>query len=325
MILAGFNPTSRPNAAIDFLNHQIDRNLTAQMTNLTAKQNLLTANINQFKNVKDAADMSRIMYNDAASHMIQAAAAKAAGPLAKAAAYDNIGKIQVQNSTLMAGLNARLAIQHLANGNTTAPGSVGHALNQLELYDKDSANSYRSRYYAPFDVPGGKSIADTKEIPKDAMDQLGNYEKFNQLSGELRALITKSQGNINSLNPGERARAAQDSQVLQSLFREGTLGTVYKSGEQPLLDKAIAGQPLDVWNYFTNIPKLDNLTHLNTEQRNILAGQYGLRPPGATPPPPSGSTQQSLKDAQAWAQDPKNANTPKAKQILQRIQQLQGR
>src|ERR1700728_611058 len=43
MILAGFNPTNRPNAAIEYIQHQMDNNLKAQSENLGAKKSLLEA------------------------------------------------------------------------------------------------------------------------------------------------------------------------------------------------------------------------------------------------------------------------------------------
>ena len=52
MILAGFNPTNNPNAAINFLKYQMDRNMEAQKTNLAQKNNMLYANLQQFHNLR---------------------------------------------------------------------------------------------------------------------------------------------------------------------------------------------------------------------------------------------------------------------------------
>src|SRR5262249_18594132 len=56
IILAGFNPTNNPNAALEFLKHQMDMNINAQKANLDAKNTLLSHNLRQFGNLKDATE-----------------------------------------------------------------------------------------------------------------------------------------------------------------------------------------------------------------------------------------------------------------------------
>lgn len=93
MILSGFNPTNMPNAGLDYLNKQMDMNLDAQKANLASKRSLLTANLEQFRNLKDATEMTRIQQNDIIAHQLQAAANNATSPLAKAAAMEASGKL----------------------------------------------------------------------------------------------------------------------------------------------------------------------------------------------------------------------------------------
>lgn len=317
MILAGFNPTARPNAAMEFLQHQMDNNLKAQAGNLTAKQNLLTANLQQFHNLKDAADMTRVMQNDVAVHQINAAAQKAMSPMAKAEAMQTIGQFQNNSAMIVPKIAASQAMMSLANGKTTASGSIGHALNQLDVVDPERSKIYRPRYYPPFDQPGGKAVADN-DIPAATRSELDDHSKFDQAATDMRDIVQQYRGvNFERLSPSLQAKVKADSVILQSLFRGSTLKTVYKAGEQPVLDKAVDGNPLDLYHYFTAVPKLNALIDSNIQQRNKTAAGVGLYPPGATNKQPSAPQQQSPQVAMAWAKDPRNANDPRAKSILQ--------
>lgn len=298
MILAGFNPTNRPNAAIEFLNHQLDRNIDAQKANLGAKNNLLTANLHQFQNLKDATDMTRVMQADVIKSQLEQAAAKAQTPIAQAQAKSAIGQIDAKYQPIFMQLQIRQMMKGLGNGGTQAPGSVGAMLSGLDMMSPEQAKSYRERYYQPYDIPGGKSIADRPITPADRTS-LASYDKFDAAAKNLNQLIERSKGK-GALNPIERNAAAQQAMVLQSLFREGTLGTVYKAGEQPLLDKAIDGQPLGLVHYFTEQPKLEGLMKSNEMMKNTTLDNYGLRPPQSkqTSNPMEGKTISNKKTGQ---------------------------
>lgn len=278
MILAGFNPTNRPNAAIEFLNHQMDNNLKAQEQNLNSKNNLLQANLHQFKNMQDATDMTRLMQADAVKYQLQKSAADSASPMAKAQAQSAIGSIDAKYAPLMMQMQIRHMMQGLGSGGTSAPGSTGQLLSGLDQLAPEQSKGYRERYYAPYDVPGGKSIADRPIAPGDRTS-LQAYDKFDSAARNLHQLIQAHKGNLDALSPVQRNAAAQQAMVLQSLFREGTLGTVYKSGEQPLLDKAIDGQPLGLVHYFTELPKLEGLMKSNQSMKDTTLEGYGLKPP----------------------------------------------
>lgn len=293
MILAGFNPTNRPNAAVEFLNHQMDMNLKAQEANLNSKNNLLRANLEQFHNAKDAADMTRVMQADVITQQLKQDAAKSANPMAKAAAEMAIGQINAKYQPIFMQLQIRHMMQGLGNGGTSTSGSTGQMLQGLDMVAPEQAKSYRERYYAPYDIPGGKSIAD-RPIDAKAREELNAHDKFNVAANNLHQIIAKSRGSINALNPVERNAAAQQALILQSLFREGTLGTVYREGEQPLLDKAVSGQPLGLVHYFTELPKLEGLMKNNEAMKHTTLESYGLRTP-ASPKQQSAPQQQPVK------------------------------
>lgn len=292
MIISGFGAglSGQPNAALAYINSAIDRNINAQAKNLDTKKSLLGYNLDQFKNMRDASDMTRVMQADVVKSQIDQAAAKAATPLAAAAANKAKGEIDAKYQPIFMNLALRHTLQGLGSGQSTSPGTVGTALSTLDAIAPDQAKTYRERYYAPYDMPGGKSIAD-RPIDNKTREELVAHDKFNTAAGQLKQIIERSRGNINSLNPVERNAAAQQALILQSLFREGTLGTVYREGEQPLLDKAVSGQPLALVHYFTELPKLDGLVQHNNAMKQTTLNAYGLH----APPQKSQNHQQPVK------------------------------
>ncbi len=314
MILAGFDPAGRANGAVDMLKYQMDKNIDAQKTNLNQKNNLLNANLLQFNNLNQATEMTRIMQGDIIAKQLKAAGAKAATPMAQAAAYSAAGQIEQEASQRAAGLAMMQTVMQLGSGGSKAPGSVGHTLGYLDQADPEKAKDYRSRYVSDFDVPGGKSIAN-RPIPQADRDTMLSSNKFDSVAKHLQGIMAQHKGiDISRWDPRVRAQAAQDSMLIQSLFREGTLGTVYKSGEQPLLDKAIRGQPLDMMGYFTEPTKLQGLIDNNNRMKEEMYKNYDVHGPQQTPQDP-------MAAAKAWVNDPKNANDPRRAQILKRLGQ----
>lgn len=111
IILAGFNPTNRPNAAIEFLNHNMEQNLQAQKANLDSNHNLLSANLRQFGNMRDAEDMTRIMQADVVANHLKESAAKATSPMARAAALQTAGKLEAEYAPIMIQFAMRRSLQ----------------------------------------------------------------------------------------------------------------------------------------------------------------------------------------------------------------------
>lgn len=281
MILAGFNPTNKPNAAIDLLKYNMDKSLEAQGKNLDSQHNLLRANLQQFGNIKDATDATRVMMSDAMSHQLGMTASQAKGPLAQAAAKQAQSQLAASILPTAMQLQMRQTLQRISNGGQSAAGTTGAVLNQLDAVNPEASKAYRSRFYSPFDVPGGKSLAD-RELPPAVIDQLNSHAKFDEAGKQLANIVQQNRGNLKVLldptNPTSKI-ARQQAMILQSLFREGTLGTVYREGEQPLLDKAIKSDPLSLVSYFTELPKLQGLLDSNRRFRDVTAAGYGLRPP----------------------------------------------
>ena len=107
------------NVALDMLNRSIDQDIDAQKAELGKRENLLSANMRQYGNVRDAADMSRIMAQGITLQHLQALQAQATAPMAKMQAQAMATQLQNQINTGMQQLGMRRMLQ---SGNTNLEG-----------------------------------------------------------------------------------------------------------------------------------------------------------------------------------------------------------
>lgn len=274
MILAGFNPTSNPNAAINFLKYQMDKNMEGQVQNLGAKKTLLEANLRQFQNVQQATEMTRLMQNDALMNQIQMAAAKAQTPMAKAAAQNALGALQQESSQRFRQLSLMNAMTNIAKDPNAHPDAMGEMLGYMRAVNPEMAKTYEPLY-----VPG---IGLAKvPVPQEVRDKLTGFQTLNDQAKDLLNFTQKN----TTLVPGTAAYnvGAQKALTLQSSIREGKLGTVYKAGEQPLLDKFVSSNPAGALKLWQTNPQLRELIRSNEAQMNVTKKSYGLPVPQAAP------------------------------------------
>lgn len=109
LILGGMGGglTHQANPALQFLQKQIENDIDAQKAELGKKQNLLGANIQQYRNIRDAMDMTRVMQSDIISNQLKAAAAQSKDPLVKARAMQAVGQLDQQASQTIMGITMR--------------------------------------------------------------------------------------------------------------------------------------------------------------------------------------------------------------------------
>lgn len=266
MILAGFNPTNSPNAAINFLKFQMEQNLDAQRQNLGAKQNLLSMNMRQFGNLKDATDMTRIMQNDIMQNTLMQAAAHAASPLAKSAAAQAAGQFSMDSGSLFNKFAMQRAMMGLANN-----GGDPRAVEQMIAYkraagDLEGAKEMESRY-----VPhvGMASIP----VPEKVRGEMVMKQQFGNAVEDLTQWARKHSGSMSPsvINEG-KAKAAN----VQNLYRDAINGGVFKPGEQEFIGTIVDSDPTKFFNSVRVIPKLMEASKQNDNSLNILKSNYGL-------------------------------------------------
>lgn len=268
MILAGFNPTNQPNAAINMLQNQMQQSLLAQGKNQDMNHNLLLANSKQFDNLRLGADMTRVMMNDALSHQIQAAALKAQGGpngIIMNRAKQAIGQIQQENFMTFRNLAMMKSIGDLSkNGDS---GATDQLMSQLQVINPELYKTMAEKY-----VPGVG--VGTVPVPAASREKLVAYQKVQQQAADLYN-FTKQHTTIVPGTPAYNV-GAQMALGLQSSIREGQLGTVYKAGEQPLLDKFVNSNPAGAFKLLQTQPQLQEIIRSNGQQMNILKKSYGL-------------------------------------------------
>lgn len=276
MILGGFNPTSNPNAAIDFLNHQMDRNIDAQKQNLGAKQNLLSANIAQFKNINEATAMTKLMQADMIQTQLAKAAATAATPIAAAQAKAAQGAIAAKYAPLAMNLQIMKMMNGLGSGGTNVAGSTGAALSALDRMAPDQARNYRERYYQPFDLPGGKSIAD-RPIPQDVRQTLNAQDILDAKGKDILGFIKQNSG---TWSIPKRAIAQQKVEEMKNFYNDSIHGGALTEGRLGWYDEQFKKHPTDiVAQMLGNTAKLQEMVNSNEARKNTTLNSYGLKPP----------------------------------------------
>jgi hypothetical protein len=296
MILAGFNPTSNPNAAVNFLKFQMEQNLQAQSRNLESKNNLLNANLKQFGNLRDATEMTRLMQNDTLAHQLDMAAAKAATPLAAARAQQMAGQLRLQTAPQAQQFAMRRAMISMANGmQGHDPGTVDHMLAYMRVMNPEMAKEMESRY-----VPGVGMAS--VPLSNDIRTEILGKQEFDTLA---RKYLKFAQQHSGSFSPAEIAQGRAMATSLANAYRNATHGGVYKEGEQEMINTVIPSDPTRFFNSLRTNPKIKELITENAMNSNLLKKQYGL--PAAQEIDPHTS-------AANWARA--NPNDPRAQKIL---------
>jgi len=289
MILAGFNPTSNPNAAINFFKTQMDQNLQAQAKNLDAKNNLLSANLHQFGNLHDAAAMTRIQMQDALSAQMAKAAAANASPVAKAQAEATIGHLNMDASQQLQQFAMRKMMMDImnpkaqGNGQQAAsdpndPDGTGRNIRALDAIGAhDQADLLREQY-----VPGVGRSATGAKVPEDVKKQIIAHKAVNDLMN-MSLEFTKKYGgshNLDRLNPAEREKVTNQAATIQNQLigqiKQAQHDGVYKLSEADFLIKQIGGSPSGWMANWNSVPQIRQMQAIKQSEYNRLLGGYGL-------------------------------------------------
>ncbi len=303
IILAGFNPTNSPNAAVNFLKFQMEQNLDAQKKNLGAKENLLSANLRQFGNMKDAMDMTRVMQADVAKSQLEIAAAKATSPLAKAAAMKAAAELEGQYAPLFQKVATQQAISKLMQGTEADPSRIPQILDMMESTDPEKAKALRGRF-----IPD----VGFAQVEKDATDLKEMRGGMLEARSGLEKLLKLTNRPLKSLSTDDRAEASTIQQTLVGALRLPITGPgAMNEGEREMLQKIIANP--------TSMFTLDSSTKVRLKTlMSTLDDKFAAaaKARGVNYKSESAKKQDQQNTYVEWAK--KNPNNPKAKLILER-------
>lgn len=137
LILGGIGSglTGGPNAAMEMLKMHVNNDIEAQKANLNKKQSLLSENLKQFGNMRDAMDMTRLMTGDIIKHQLAQAADKAQTPIEKARAQQAIGEITKGMAPLQQQMAMRQAL--MASQSSSGKSKMDPAVLVNQLVPKD--------------------------------------------------------------------------------------------------------------------------------------------------------------------------------------------
>jgi hypothetical protein len=263
----GSGVTGGENLAMSFLNKQIDRDIEAQKTELGKKENLLSANLKQFGNMRDATDMTRVMQNDIVMNKLKEAAAKAASPMAQAAALKAIGQLDTENAGRLQQLAVRKTMMGAMSNASQDPSQMGQVIQAMRQVSPEMAKSMEERF-----IPG-VGMAQVP-VPQSARDTIIAKQTLQQMSSDFYQWAEKHSGSVDPriVNEG-KTKAAE----LQSLYRNSINGGVFKKGEQEFIDQIVDSDPTKFFNSVRVLPKLKEVMNSNIAQLNTLKRGYGIQ------------------------------------------------
>lgn len=255
MILAGFTPSQAPNAAAEFIEKQMELNIKAQQQNLESKHNLLAANMKQFGNLREAMDMTRIMQADMVNSQLLSAAAKAANPMAKAAALKAAGELQMKYAPLVQKVAANQTLAKITESANKDPKKMSAMIAAVRQLDPERAKDLEARMVPEIgfasSTEGAKGLREMGTTVKTVNDSVNRLKQIAQSTGK-------------SLSPSAISEADTIRNMLIGQLRVPITGPgAMSEGERTILEKSIP----DV----TSILSLDssNMKRLNTLQERV--------------------------------------------------------
>lgn len=258
----GAGAAGTSNMAMDFLNKQIENNIEAQKANLGAKNNLLSNNLENFKNMNDAVKMTHIMYNDMYAHQIDQMKSKSMGPQAQAAADKAKGELMQKNAMILGSMGA--------GGMGRSSGDpIADRIQMFRLMGNHKmADDLQERY-----IPG-IGLATVKPSAEVRAD-LVSKQQFHQQVSSMINWVQKHSGTVldrKTVNEG-KAMAAE----LASAYRQASHGGVYKEGEQDFINKLVPEDPSQFAGAIRTLPKLKELQQNNQGRLSSSIKALGIQ------------------------------------------------
>lgn len=309
LILGGMGggATGQENPALHVLSKNIDRDIEAQKAELGKKENLLSANMNHFKNIHDAVAMTSAMQAGIVINKLKQAEANAKDPIAKARAQQAIGQMYMDkvapnlqkvamNQTLMAGMGQA----------QQDPDKAAQMVKMYRMMGREPEAKALEEKIVP-----GIGVSMSQPVPAAVRETLIAKQQLDSTARDFYNWASKHSGSLDpqTINIG-KTKAAE----LQSLYRNSINGGVFKKGEQEFIDNIVDSDPTKFFNKIRVLPKLKEVIDNNSSQFETLKKGYGL--PAAQSAAPQ-SNDAKIQQALTWAKQ--NPNTPHGKEILKRF------
>lgn len=236
LILGGMGSgiTGQDNLAAKFLNTQINNDIESQKADMDNKKTLLSANMHQFGNLRDATDMTRVMSMDILSSKLKAAAGNAATPMAASRAMQMAGKIDMEAAPIMQQIAMRRSFLGGAQQGKvnpvmairafyTEPAQQAEAIKELKDYQE--MNRFKEVALDAFDkVARLNTVGSRLSSPIQSTAQIKAIKApvLSMLSKEMAGKFTEFENsNLDSMFKGlsndKNTTALKRSQLLKTL------------------------------------------------------------------------------------------------------------
>lgn len=220
LILGGIGSgvTGQENAALSMLNKNIDRDIAAQAAELGKKENLLSANMKQFGNLKDATEMTRVMQNDIVSNQLRQAAAKAMDPLAKARALMAAGKLDAESAPILGQIAARKTLLGGLQNGTADPARVVNLIvpeNQRAAANKELVEAQEAVKARDSLLTGLDQVRQLNTVANRTLHPIDSKAQIAAIKGPIVAALSKATAG---------RFTDQDSKMLDALFAGAMVG-----------------------------------------------------------------------------------------------------
>lgn len=277
LVLGGFGGTGE--SSMDrFLKQQIDNDMKSQESEMTKKHNLISANYQQFGNIKQAEEMYQVQMKSILADQLLQQASKSGSQSAMLNAQNMAGKLQYEASQHLQSI----AFQQMANEqmkqgmNADTSGKADNTANLINMYrlagKEELAKSLEQRY-----VP---SVGLAKvPVPEAVREQIQGRQNLDNKIQELIKFTKANEGTT-----WDRAKVAKGEAMVKLLtdaYRQANKQGVFKESEKDFVGGFLKEDPTAFFAKFRTLPGYQQVHQDNLETLNSLKKSVGLPTPYA--------------------------------------------
>lgn len=261
-LAGGVNGTNH-NAAMDYVQKAIDRDIESQKMELGKKQTLLSDNFRQQGNMIAAEAATRAQYESILQGKLQMLAAKTSNPMILAQAQQQIMDSRLRMMPMLQQVAQNQMVMGLMGNSNVGPDQKIEALRWLA---PERAKEMESRY-----VPG----VGFAQVPLTDTDrgQLASRLELNKATKMLEDFAAKNQG---SLDPKVISYGHALAKQVQDMYRRANAQGVFKPAEAEFVEGIVAQDPTAFFAKYRTLPKYRALKEMNTMELQGLTKKVGL-------------------------------------------------
>lgn len=266
------------NPAMKMLNSQIDRDIAQQQAQMGQKKTLYSANMDMYKNAKDAYDATSLQMHHVAGMQLQQAALASGSDLAKQRAQQFNAQLMSQQAPIFNQLNLNRTIMGVSGGqggpNSPTPESVVNLLRQM---DPEKAKEMESRMVPGLTNPNNGQTALAKiPVPDPVRQQLVDQQNLVTATQNLRNWISKNGTMMDKLSFSKQAEGEALAAELQQMYRKGVGASTSEEEQKIISGSIVPGSPTEFLARYTVDPRLKALGESMNLRLNNLKQNYGL-------------------------------------------------